>query len=72
MRAEGIRNKRPPDGDVFTHLIRIQEQSGIIPNLIDRGAGVPNNTATGNFHDVETRPSRMGGVLVASRCVGPC
>ena len=53
-RAEGIRNFRPPEGDVFRYLIRVQEQGGLIPNLIYRGAGVPNNTATGNFHDVET------------------
>jgi hypothetical protein len=51
VRPENIRNLLPPPGSPFATLIRVTEQGGLIPGLIYRGAGAPNDTSIGTFRE---------------------
>ena len=53
IRAENIRNLYPQPGSPFLNLVRVTEQGGLIPGLIYRGAGSPNDTSIGTFREDE-------------------
>jgi hypothetical protein len=51
IRAENIRNIFPAEDSPYRTLIRVTEQGGLIPGLIYRGAGAPNDTSIGTFRE---------------------
>jgi hypothetical protein len=63
IRAENIRNLIPPEGSPFRTLIRVTEQGGLIPGLIYRGAGAPNDTSIGTFREDEYSAGQVTATL---------
>jgi hypothetical protein len=58
-RTEDIDNYYPPAGDVYRSLIRVTEQAGIIPGLVYRGKGIPNDTSLGSYRSEDYAEVQM-------------
>jgi hypothetical protein len=63
IRAENIRNIIPPTTSPMYTMIRVTEQGGLIPGLIYRGAGAPNDTSIGTFREDEYSAGQVSATL---------
>ncbi len=63
IRAENIRNLIPPDSSPMRTMIRVTEQGGLIPGLVYRGAGAPNDTSIGTFREDEYSAGQAAATL---------